>query len=133
LAIGAQHVYFSTWNTTETYYFSGTGSVCRVPKSSPGCPSLADVTCLGGTQNGPISLALDDNWLYFANEGVWDATGRTFTGGGIYRATLTLTGAPKALAEPEVRPRVVVVSANAVHWVTSGSVDYFLGIYGIAK
>jgi hypothetical protein len=132
LAIGAQYVYFSTWILTEGEYNSGTGRVWRIPKDSPDCPSSSPAIYLAGDQNGPISLALDGDSLYFANEGVFDNANLVFTGGGIYRATADLSDATVVVPNL-VRARVVVVSSNAVYWLTMGAEEASLGVYGVAK
>jgi hypothetical protein len=127
LAIGAEYVYFSTWTVTEKTYFSGSGNVCRARKDDP-----SDLTCLPGTPKGPISLALDGDWLYFVSEGSV-AGSALFTDGAIYRVAADLTGPPYAMIQNVVRPRDVAVTSDAVFWMTMGTNSAFGAVYGLAK
>jgi hypothetical protein len=121
LALDAQYIYFSTWSSS-----SGVGYVCRAGKQS-----LDAANCLGGQQDGPISLALDGSWLYFANEGTAAAS---YADGAIYRVAADLTGARgDPVVQNVARPRVVVVTSNAIYWMATGTENTAANVFGLAK
>jgi hypothetical protein len=129
LAVDSAFVYWTTWQIQESYYYSAIGTLCRAPKSN-----LASITYYSGTWKGPISLARDGQWLYVASEGTANAAAGPFYDGAIYRVQADFTGARETVAANQIRPRVVLVTANAVYWMTKGdNPTPPAAVYGLAK
>ncbi len=112
LATAAAGVLRLTISPTDAYFTTADQVVLSVP-----IPAGGTIATVARTQNSPLAVAVDDNFIYWTTQGT---SNRNFNDGAIVKAPVG-GGPTVVIATAQVDPNSITVDANNVYWTNKGS------------
>jgi hypothetical protein len=112
LATAAAGVLRLAVSATDAYFTTADQVVLSTP-----IPAGGTIATVASTQNSPLAVAVDDEFVYWTTQGT---SNRNFNDGTIVKAPVG-GGPTVVLATAQVDPNSITVDATSVYWTNKGS------------